>query len=59
MDYDIFMKELRGYKFSNFLGIEGKISLKEKLTFDVVWQRKLPEIFYPLRFHTKKIRIFD
>ena len=46
-------------ELSNSLGIAGKISLKEKLTFDVVWQRKLPEMFYPLRFHTKKIRIFD
>ena len=46
-------------KLSNSLGIKGKISLKEKLTFDVVWQRKLPEVFYPLKFHTKKIRIFD
>lgn len=46
-------------ELSNSLGIEGKISLKEKLTFDVVWRRKLPEVFYPLKFHTKSIRIFD
>jgi hypothetical protein len=46
-------------ELSNTLGIEGKISLKKELTFDVIWQRKLPEVFYPLKFHTKKIRILD
>jgi hypothetical protein len=46
-------------EFLSMLGIEGNISLSEKFTFEVIWQRRLPEVFYPLKFHTKKIRIFD
>jgi len=46
-------------QFAEGLRLDGRFSLKEGLKFNVVWERKLPEMFYNLRFHTKKIRIYD